>query len=257
MPRFSANLSFLWPDLDPYDRCQAAADAGFKAVEILFPHRLDAGRLERALQAANVELALFDVPAGAEGERGMLCIPEREGECLANVRQALELAERFGTKRLNLLAGMQPAGLPREQAFAAAVATLGKAAELAQPAGVKLLIENISPAAAPGYFASSVEQSAELIAVAGHPALGMQLDQYHVSMVGADPIAAAEAYVPLIGHVQIADAPGRHQPGTGEAPIPGFLQALDEAGYEGFVGLEYVPRGGMDEALAWLPRDQR
>ena len=141
--------------------------------------------------------------------------------------------------------------------FACAVDTLRRAADLAGPARVSLLIENISPATAPGYLAATVEQSAELIEAAGHPAVGMQLDQYHVSMVGADPLAAAERYGPLVRHIQIADAPGRHQPGTGQAPIGPFLDELDEIGYRGHVGLEYVPQGSMQQALAWLPRDLR
>jgi hydroxypyruvate isomerase len=257
VPRFSANLSFLWPELDVYDRCRAAADAGFRAVEILFPHELDLNRLERALSQAGVELVLFDVPPGAQGERGMLCIPGREEACLAAVRWALDAARMFGTRNLNLLAGMLRDGLPREKAFATAIETLRRAAELAAPAGVKLLVENISPAAAPGYFAATVQQSAELVEAAGHPALGMQLDQYHVSMAGGDPLAAAERYAHLIRHVQIADAPGRHQPGSGQAPVSAFLDKLDQLGYGGFVGLEYVPQGSTEQALEWLPRDER
>ncbi|MFI5267640.1 MAG: hydroxypyruvate isomerase family protein [Chloroflexota bacterium] len=257
MPRFSANLTFLWPELDPYDRCQAAADAGFKAVEILFPHEMDLDRLERALTSAGVELVLFDAPPGEKGERGMLCLPGREEDCLAAVRQALELAKRFGTRRINLLAGMLPPNLPRSQALEAAAATLRRAGDLVDKTGMKLLIENISPAVAEGYFASIVEESAELLAAASHPSTGMQLDQYHVTMMGGDAVAAVERYADSIGHVQIADVPGRHQPGTGQAPISAFLARLDEVGYDGYVGLEYVPQGSMDEALAWLPRAQR
>lgn len=257
MPRFAANLTFLWPELDPYDRCTAAADAGFKAVEILFPHEMDPVRLERALEAAGVELVLFDVPPGGKGERGMLCLPGREADCLTAVRDALELAGRFGTHRLNLLAGMLPPDLPRDMALTAAAATLRRAGDLASSADVTLLIENISPAVADGYFASTVEQSAELLAAAAHPACKMQFDQYHVTMMGGDVVAAAASHMSLIGHVQIADAPGRHQPGTGQAPVPAFLDQLDRSGYAGYVGLEYVPDGGMEEALAWLPREQR
>ena len=259
MPRFSANLSFLWPDLEPCDRIKAAADAGFKKVEILFPYEWDVDRIERDLQRCDLDLVLFDVPPGdrEKGDRGMLCIPGREEECLAAVRRALELARRFGTRRLNLLAGMLPPDLPREQALAHAATVLRKAGDLAQAAGVQLLIENISPPTAPGYLAETVEQAAELIAAANHAAIALQLDQYHVSMVGADPSAAAECYASAIGHVQIADVPGRHQPGSGTAPITAFLAKLDELGYDGSVGLEYAPLGSMDEALAWLPLNKR
>lgn len=255
MPRFSANLSFLWPDLDPYDRCRAAAGAGFGAVEILFPHLLDAGRLERALRESQLELVLFDAPPGdrAAGERGMLCIPGRQDECLAAVRTALDLAGRFGTKHINLLAGIVPVGLPRPRALAHATDTLRRAADIAQPAGVQLLIENLSPAAAPGYLASTVGQAAELVDAVNHPAVGLQFDQYHASMCGSDPTAEFDRHPALVRHIQIADVPDRHQPGTGSAPIAGFLRHLDERGYTGYVGLEYNPLGAMDAALAWLP----
>jgi hydroxypyruvate isomerase len=257
MPRFAANLTFLWPELDPYDRCQAAADAGFKAIEILFPHEMDLDRLEGAISGAGVELVLFDAPPGNTGERGMLCLPGREADCLASVRQALEMTQRFGTKRVNLLAGMLPDSLPRSEALATGATRLRRAGDLAAKAGVQLLIENISPAVAEGYFAASIEQSAELVATAAHPACGIQLDQFHVTMLGGDPIAAVDRHIGAIGHVQIADAPGRHQPGTGQAPIGAFLEKLDQAGYGGYVGLEYVPEGGMEEALAWLPPERR
>lgn len=259
MPRFSANLSFLWPDLDPYERCQAAAAAGFHAVEILFPHELDVDRLNRALRERRLELVLFDAPPGnrAAGERGMLCIPGRGDECLAAVRTALDLARRFGTRRVNLLAGMIPPGLPREVAFSAALETLRRAADLAQADGIQLLIENISPPMAPGYFASTIEQAAELVTAADHPAVGLQLDQFHVSMCGGDPAAAFDAHAPQIGHVQIADVPDRHQPGTGSAAVAEFLRHLDQRGYNGYAGLEYQPLGSMEEALAWLPREAR
>lgn len=259
MPRFSANLTFLWPELDPYDRIQAAADAGFSHVEILFPYQLDVDRLERELSRCGLQLALFDAPPGdrEHGERGMLCIPGREEECLETVQQALELAQRFGTRRINVLAGVIPEGLPRGIGFETAAATLRRAAALAEPVGVELLVENISPAIVPGYFAGTVEQAAELVTEVDHPLIRLQLDQYHISSVGADPVGAAEKYAALIGHVQIADAPGRHQPGTGSAPIGAFLQKLDELGYEGYAGLEYAPEGSMEQALAWLPRERR
>jgi hydroxypyruvate isomerase len=257
MPRFSANLSFLWPELDMYDRPRAAAQAGFHAVEILFPHQLDLDRLEQALSSAGVELVLFDVPPGPPGERGSLCLPGREEDCLAAVRQALDMAARFGTRSLNLLTGMLPPELPRAQAFDVALGRLRRAGDLAGGAGVRLLIENISPAVAEGYFACSVDQAAELVAAADHPAVGLQLDQFHVSSLGGDLFAALDAHAGFFGHVQIADVPGRHQPGTGTAPIEAFLRRLDELDYGGFVGLEYAPLGGMDEALAWLPRELR
>ncbi|HLY64261.1 MAG TPA: TIM barrel protein [Chloroflexota bacterium] len=174
MLRFAANLTFLWPELDPYDRCRAAAEAGFRAVEILFPHELDLDLLERTLRDYQLELALFDAPAGdrSAGERGLLCLPGREDDFLQSVRQALHLAERFGTRRINVLAGNLPEGMDRSLALATATANLRRAAQLAGTAGVRLLIENISPAAAPGYFTPTIQRAVELVSTALHPPSG-------------------------------------------------------------------------------------
>jgi hydroxypyruvate isomerase len=259
MPRFAANLTMLWPDLDVYDRFRAAAEAGFRRVEILFVHALDAARVEKALKELGLELVLFDPAPGdwAQGERGLLSAPGREQEFLATVRDALAAARRFGTKLVNALAGIPPAGVSRADAERTAVANLRAAVPLVEQAGVTLLVEAINSIDMPGYFADTVERAAALVEAAGSPSVRLQLDQYHVGMAGADARAALRRYARMIAHVQIADVPGRNQPGTGTQPIREFLRELDESQYRGSVGLEYRPRGSMDEALAWLPRAQR
>jgi hydroxypyruvate isomerase len=259
MPRFAANLTMLWPELDVYDRFRAAAEAGFRRVEILFVHSLDATRVEKTLRELGLELVLFDPAPGdwARGERGLLSVPGREQEFLATVREAVTAARRFGTRLLNALAGIPPADISRAEGERTAIANLRAAVPLAEEAGVTLLVEAINSIDMPGYFADTVERAAALVEGAGSPSVRLQLDQYHVGMAGADARAALRRYASLVAHVQIADVPGRNQPGTGTQPIREFLRDLDESGYRGSVGLEYRPRGSMDDALAWLPRAER
>lgn len=259
MPRFAANLSFLWPELEVHERFAAAAQAGFRRVETLFVHALDPALVERELHRHELELVLFDPAPGdwERGERGLLSLPGREREFLDSVRSALAAAARFGTRRLNCLAGSPPADIPRERARDTAVANLRAAAPLARAAGVLLLVENINTADMPGYFAATPDEAAQLVEAADLPEVRLQLDQYHCARMGRDALADLRRHLPLVEHVQVADAPGRNQPGTGTQPIAAFLRELDALGYRGSVGLEYKPRGGMDEALSWLPRELR
>ena len=200
MPRFAANLTMLWPELDVYDRFRAAAEAGFRRVEILFVHALDAGRVERALRENGLELVLFDPAPGDwnKGERGLLSVPGREEEFLATVRDAVSSAQRFGTKLLNALAGIPPAGVPRAGAERTAVANLRAAVPLVEKIGATILVEAINPVDMPRYFADTVERAAALVEAADSPSVRLQLDQYHVGMVGADARAALRRYAPLV-----------------------------------------------------------
>jgi len=259
MPHYAANLTMLWPDLEVYDKFRAAAEAGFRRVEILFVHALDPARVESELHEHRLELVLFDPAPGdwAKGERGLLSVPGREEEFLATVREAIVAAGRFGTRRLNALTGIPPAGVGREVAERTAIANLRAAAPLVKAAGLTLLVEAINRIDMPGYFADTVEKAVALVEGADSPSVRLQLDQYHVGMAGADARAALRRYAPLVAHVQVADVPGRNQPGTGKQPIREFLADLDELGYGGSVGLEYRPRGTMEEALGWLPRSDR
>jgi hydroxypyruvate isomerase len=258
MPRFTANLTMLWPELDVYDRFRAAAEAGFRRVEILFVHPLDPARVEALLREHRLELVLFDPAAGdwGGGERGLLSVPGREAEFLSTVREAVAAAKRFGTRRLNALVGI-PKGASPDAAQRTAVANLRSAVPLVESIGATLLVEAINSIDMPGYFADTVDKAAALVREVSSPAVRLQLDQYHAGMMGTDPVAALRKYAALVAHAQIADVPGRNQPGTGKQPIAQFLEELDRMGYEGSVGLEYKPKGSMDEALAWLPRDRR
>jgi hydroxypyruvate isomerase len=244
----------LWPELDVYDRFQAAAEAGFRRVEILFVHQLDQQRLADLLTQYQLELVLFDPSPGDwdSGERGLMSLPGREDEFLQTIHAAIETAQRLGVKRLNALAG---AGADTD--FATAVRNLQAAADLAQPDGVTVLIEPINTVDMPGYFTSSLDIGVQLVEAAQRENVRLQLDQYHVGMMGGDARQALRQHFALVQHVQIADVPGRHQPGTGQQPIPEFLADLDALGYAGSVGLEYRPQGTTEEALGWLAREAR
>ena len=221
MPRFAANLTMLWPELDVYDRFGAAAAAGFSRVEILFVHALDRDRVAGLLKEHGLELVLFDPAPGNwdAGERGLLSLPGREAEFLSSVREALDAARVFGTRRLNALAGV------RRMRFGCGRGTdghrqLAGAAPLAAQAGVVLLVENINTTDMPGYFADTAERAAALVQAVDRPNVRLQLDQYHVGMMGGDPLSAFRTYRELIEHVQIADVPGRHEPGTASSRSP-------------------------------------
>jgi hydroxypyruvate isomerase len=259
MPKFAANLSMLWPELDVYDRFRAAADAGFTKVEILFVHALDRDRVAGLLQEHQLDLVLFDPYPGNwdAGERGLLSLPGREAEFAQSITDALDAARLLGTRRLNAIAGVLPPGVTRAAAETTAIGNLRQAAPVAQAAGVLLLVENINTIDMPGYFADTADRAAAIVQAVDRPNVRLQLDQYHVGMMNGDPLDAFRRYHDIIEHVQIADVPGRHEPGTGQQPINEFLAELDTQNYAGSVGLEYRPSASTEAALAWLDRDRR
>jgi hydroxypyruvate isomerase len=255
MPRLAANLTMLWQDLEPYERFQAAATAGFTHVEMLFPHQLDADRLTSILADLELGMVVFDPAAGYwdAGERGLLALPGREDEFVDTLNAAIGLATRIGTSKLNALVGIPPAGVSRDQAREAAIANLRRAEPLVRDAEITLLVEAINTIDMPGYFANTVDAAADLVLTVDRPNVRLQLDQYHAAMAGQDALDCLRRYFPLIAHVQIADVPGRHEPGTGTQPIAAFLRELDDLGYDGFVGLEYRPLADTASSLAWIP----
>jgi hydroxypyruvate isomerase len=259
VPRFAANLTMLWPELEHVERFRAARDAGFRQVERLFAHDLDADRLEWTLRELDLEMILFDPEAGdwSAGERGLLCLPGREEQLRQTVLAALALARRIGTRRLNVLAGIAPPEARPEELRRIAVANLSALAPLAAADGVTLLVEAINTVDMPGYALPTIDVAASVVREVNHPAVALQFDQYHVAMSGDDSIRALRKHHAIVRHVQIADVPGRHEPGTGSGAIRAFLKELDRLGYDGHVGLEYRPLRTTDESLAWLPREAR
>ncbi len=256
MPRLAANLTMLWQDLEPFQRFDAAAGVGFTHVEMLFPHQLDADWLASILDRLELEMVLFDPAAGDwdGGERGLLALPGREEEFVDTVHAAIALATRIGTSRLNALVGVPPVQVSRDQARETAIANLNRVEPLVRAAGITLLVEAINNIDMPGYWANTVEAAADLVQTVNSPNVRLQLDQYHAAMAGENALDCLRRYFPLIRHVQIADVPGRHEPGTGTQPIGAFLEELDRLGYDGFVGLEYKPLVDTASSLAWIRR---
>jgi hydroxypyruvate isomerase len=254
MPRFSANLSFLYPDLEFTDRFAAAARDGFAAVEYVSPYDLPPEAVRRLLDDNRLQQALFNLPAGdwAAGERGIACLPGREAEFSESVDTAIRYAVALGCTRVNCLAGLVPAGADPASHFAVLVANLRDAAPRFADAGIRLLIEPINTRDMPGFFLPTVAMAEAVLAAVGEPNLFIQYDLYHQQVMRGDLVPTFARLRDRIAHIQIADTPGRNEPGTGEINYRFVLTELDRLGYEGWVGCEYRPSGGTGAATGWL-----
>ena len=259
MMRYAANLTMLFNEVPFLERFERAARAGFRAVEFLFIHNVDAGAVEQALRQHDLELVLFDPEGGdfAAGDRGYLCDPARRDHLLSTVEAAIATARRVGCRRLNVLAGNRPPGVSEGVLRRTVVENLKRAAPLAREAGITLLVEVLNRWESPRYFLDRVELGLDIVREAGEPNVRFQYDCYHVQRMEGQLIDGLVRGLPWIGHVQIADVPGRHEPGTGEVHYANVLSALERAGYDGYVGLEYRPSGSTEDSLAWLPREAR
>jgi len=254
MPFFAANLSMMFTEHDFLDRFEAAADAGFKAVEFLFPYEFPEDDIAARLTAAKLEQVLFNLPPGdwARGDRGLAALPERKAEFRQSVQTALDYADALGARQLHMMAGIADSSDPDHQATYRD--SLAFAADAAGEKDVLLLIEPLNRRDMPGYYLNSFDQAADLIADLGHPNLKLQFDIYHRQILHGDVLTGLETLLPLIGHVQIASVPKRNEPGTGELDDFRVLKALDDLGYEGFVGCEYRPEAATVDGLGWLKR---
>ena len=254
MPRFAANLSMLFTEYPFVERFDRAAAAGFEAVEFLFPYGEDIPAVRAALERNGQEQVLFNLPAGdfAAGERGIAGQPGRVGEFRDGVARALEIAATLGCRRLNCLAGVALAAVAADAQLATLAENLGYAAEQAQGAGVRLLVEPLNPIDVPGFLLPTTSAVLAMLDRVGHPNLALQYDVYHAQRIEGNLTATIAAQIGRIGHVQIADSPDRHEPGTGEINFSYVLAALDRVGYDGWVSLEYRPRAGTEASLAWL-----
>ncbi len=249
MPRFAANLSFLFTELDFLDRFEAAADAGFKGVEFMFPYAYDAGEIRARLDANGLEAVLFNLPPGHwdKGERGFAALPGREDEFASAVDLALRYAEALGCTRLHAMAGLSTHGARRETY----VANLMLAAQWAA-GSADILIEPINTRDIPGYFLNLTREARDIIAEAGEPNLGLQLDLYHRHVMEGDVAGAIAEYAPLVRHYQCASPPDRGEPDRGEIDYSQVFKLIDGTGYTGWIGCEYKPRAGTREGLTWL-----
>lgn len=253
MPKFAANLSMLFADTPFLDRFARARQAGFEAVEFLFPYAYSAEQLAEQLRAHQLQLVLFNLPPGDwdAGERGMACHPTRIEEFRAGVARAREYATALGVKQVHCMAGKVPAGVSAELARATYIENLRYAAAQLQPASINLLIEPINHYDMPGYFLNRSSQALEIIREAACPNLFLQYDIYHMQRMEGELCNTIQANLPLIKHMQVADTPGRHEPGTGEINYRHLFAFLDRIGYDGWLGCEYNPAGDTDAGLAW------
>lgn len=254
MPRFAANLSLMFNEHAFLDRFEAAAAAGFRAVEFLFPYEHAPEEIAGRLTAHGLELALFNLPPGdwAKGERGVAVRLGDNPEFRATVDLALGYAAATGCRRLHMMAGLAD---PEDGIAAARYRdALLFASDRAGAAGRTILIEPLNGRDMPGYFLNDFSRAADLIAELGRANIRLQYDLYHRQILHGDVLKSLEALMPVIGHVQTASVPGRNEPGTGELDDFRVFAALDRLGYDGYVGCEYRPAAGTVEGLGWLER---
>ena len=254
MPKFAANLSFLFNEMPVMERFAAAAAAGFRGVEYLFPYEEDKDTIACALRDNGLENVLFNLPPGdwAAGERGLGALPGREQDFRDGVSRALDYALAAGTKRLHALAGIVPTDVDRDRCRQTFIANLRYACEQLAPHGITLLIEPINTRDMPGYFLNYQQDAHGLLAEVGAPNLKVQMDFYHAQIMEGDIISTFRRYLSDVGHVQIASVPERHEPDLGELNYPWLFAMMDEAGYDGWIGCEYRPRESTTAGLGWL-----
>ena len=252
MPRFAANLSMMFTEVAFLDRFEAAAKAGFTAVEFLFPYDHPAEEVGKRLKAAGLTQALFNLPPGnwEAGEKGFAALPERFGDLQKSLHTALPYAQATGVKRLHLMAGI--ADRTDHKAVEAFYKSVAWAAEFFAPHGLDVVIEPINPRNVPGYFLNDFLFARDLITELKIPNLKLQFDIYHCQIIHGDVTRRLRRLLPIIGHVQVASVPSRNEPDTEELNYPFLFNQLDLCGYEGFVGCEYRPRGKTLDGLDWF-----
>ncbi|MBA4502268.1 hydroxypyruvate isomerase [Marinobacterium marinum] len=252
--KFAANLSLLFTERPLIERFAAARTAGFNAVEIQFPYDLTLEQIKQALDTQQQTLVLINIPAGdwAAGERGLACIPGREDDFSAAVDQAIDWARALSVPRLNCLTGIPPASAPEKQVERTLIHNLKLAATRCAQAGIELMLEAINTQDMPGFYLNGSAQTIELIQRLELPATRLQYDVYHMQIMEGNLISTLQQNADKIGHIQIADVPGRHEPGTGEINFTNLFKALEHLGYSGHVSLEYIPKGQTEDGLGWL-----
>ena len=256
MPKFAANLTMLFNEVGFLDRFAAARRAGFSGVEYLFPYDYEAAPLRKLLDEHGLTQVLHNLPAGnwGAGERGIACNPERLREFDEGVGRAIAYATALGCRQLTCLAGIAPASLEPARAHATFVENLRRAAPRLEDAGIRLLIEPINTRDIPGFFLRHTAQALDIITEVGSPNLFLQYDVYHMQIMEGDLATTIQRNLNRIAHIQIADNPGRHEPGTGEINYEFLFEFLDRVEYQGWVGCEYKPAAATESGLGWLTR---
>jgi hydroxypyruvate isomerase len=254
VPRFSANISTLFGEVEFPERFEVAARAGFKAIEIQFPYGWSQRQLAEIAWHSGVEVVLINIPGGdpEKGDRGIACLPHRVAEFREGVAKAIEYAKALACTQMNCLAGIAPRDADGTRLRETYVSNLRYAAgELARH-GMTLLIEPISTLAVPGFHLNRSADAFALVDEVAADNLKVQYDLYHMRVMGDDLAAAIEANLGQIGHMQLADVPGRHQPGTGEIDFDSLFKLVDRLGYHGWIGAEYLPTARTEDSLAWV-----
>jgi hydroxypyruvate isomerase len=254
MLKFAANLTLMFNEVEFLERFDAAARAGFKGVEYLFPYVAPKEQVVERLQKAKLTQVLHNLPAGnwAAGDRGNAVQPDRVGEFQNGVGKAIEYATALGCKQLNCLAGLTPKDLAPEKVRETFVSNLRFAAERLGGAGIKLLIEPINTRDIPGFYLTKTQQALDIIQAVGSSNLWLQYDIYHMQIMEGDLATTIEKNLARIAHLQLADNPGRHEPGTGEINYPFLFGFLDKIGYDGWIGCEYKPAAETTAGLGWV-----
>jgi hydroxypyruvate isomerase len=254
MPKFAANLTMLFNEIPFLERFAAAAAAGFDAVEFLFPYDYDKAALAELLKRHGLKLVLHNLPAGdwGRGERGVACHPDRVAEFREGVARAIDYATALGCPKVNCLAGIAPKGVSAETAKETLIENLRYAAPRLAEAGLGLLLEPVNSKDIPGFFIDRTQPALDVIAAVAAPNLKLQFDIYHAQVMEGDIARTIEREFARIDHIQLADNPGRHEPGTGEINFVYLFRRIDELGYDGWIGCEYKPRGTTQAGLSWL-----
>jgi hydroxypyruvate isomerase len=246
----------LFNEVPFLDRFERAARAGFEAVEFLFPYAFRADEIKQRLDDHALQLVLHNLPAGDwdGGERGVACLPDRVAEFRSGVTRAIEYAQALGVGQLNCLVGKAPSGADAAALRALVVENLAYAAAQLKRAGLKLLIEPINTFDIPGFYLCHTAQAAGILLEVGADNAHVQYDIYHAQRMEGELAATMQKYIRNIGHVQVADNPGRHEPGSGEINYPFLFTHLDRIGYGGWIGCEYKPAGATEAGLGWRQR---
>ena len=254
MPKFSANLSMLFGEHDFLARFDAAARAGFKGVEYVGPYAFPKEQVAAALHRNGLKQVLFNLPAGnwEKGDRGIACQPDRAGEFQDSVGKAIDYAKALDCKLVNCLAGILPAGVARDKGLDTMAANLAFAAKALKAAGIQLIIEPINFYDIPGFLLNTSKDGIAMIDRVRSDNLKLQYDIYHMQRMEGEIAATLSKLMPRIGHIQIADNPGRNEPGTGELNYPFLFRHIEALGYTGRIGAEYKPKAGTVDGLGWM-----
>ncbi len=254
MPQFATNLTMLFNESPFMERFEKAANSGFQAVEFLFPYAFTAQEIKQKLDQYQLQLVLHNLPAGDwdAGERGIACLPDRVAEFQAGVGKAVEYAKALGVKQLNCLAGKIPTNVDAALVRETFISNLRYAAAELKKSDIKLLIEPINTFDIPGFYLSKTQQAIDILNEVGSDNLYIQYDIYHAQRMEGELCKTLETNLSKIAHIQLADNPGRNEPGTGEINYAHLFQFIDSIGYKGWIGCEYKPASNTEAGLGWI-----